>query len=171
MELQAILLKTTAVESGTNKNGEPWQKCYALLQTIEHYPKEVAIGFMNKLCTAIKQMPNGTLVKVKFDATSHEYNGRYYTEMNAWSLSNVAKDLMSKAEERQQSSGNSQMPQPQPIPTTVNQGYYGQQPAQQPSQQQPAPVQPQYAPAPQAAPAPQPQPQPQDPTSRDAFFR
>lgn len=121
MELQAVALKVTPIESGKNKNGEEWQKVTVLFETVEHYPKHVAISFMNKLCTSAARLAQGTLCRIKFDAESHEFNGRFYTELRAWSLTNVAQEALAKhqATEAQQTTAASiagqQPPQTNPI--------------------------------------------------------
>lgn len=136
MELQAVLLSTSTIESGTNKNGEPWQKTYAMFETMERYPKQVAISMMGKLCENITKTPKGTLCKIKFDAESREYNGRYYTELRAWSFSNVATDLMQRAQDKEASRQAAQ------ARIDAQAGQQQPQQPQQPQQQQQPPTQP-----------------------------
>ena len=86
MELIAVLIQKTKVESGTNTDGKEWQRCTAVFQTIEQYPKKVAIIFLNNMVPMICTKKVGTLYKVKLDAESRFFEGRWYTDLRAWKI-------------------------------------------------------------------------------------
>lgn len=86
MELIAVLKGTTATESGKNQNGQPWEKCNAILVTADNYQNEVAVVCLGNMVQKIHQFKPGDLLKVKMDARSNFYEGRYYTELRAWSI-------------------------------------------------------------------------------------
>lgn len=86
MELIAVLKSTTATESGTNQNGQPWEKCFAVLVTADNYQNEVAVVCLGNMVQKIRQFKPGDLLKIKMDARSNFYEGKYYTELRAWSI-------------------------------------------------------------------------------------
>lgn len=86
METTMILTNKTAVETNTDKNGKEWRKCIGVFETVEHYPKVVAVTFLNQMIPALQKYQRGQLVKVKMDAESRLYEGRYYTELRAWAI-------------------------------------------------------------------------------------
>lgn len=86
MEFVGIFVGKTNIESGRTDSGQDWQKTTAVFETIEQYPKKVAVSCINKMVVTASCCKKGTLYRVKLDADSHEYQGRYYTELRAWSI-------------------------------------------------------------------------------------
>lgn len=86
MELVAIYKGHTTIETGVSQNGQNWKRTTMLLQTIENRPREVAITCSFKMVDEIAKHAIGTALKVKCDADSHEYQGKYYTELRAWAI-------------------------------------------------------------------------------------
>lgn len=86
MEFVGIFVGKTNIEKGRTDSGQDWQKTTALFETIEQYPKKVAVSCINKMVLTASCCKKGTLYRVKLDADSHEYQGRYYTELRAWSI-------------------------------------------------------------------------------------
>lgn len=86
MELVAIYKGHTTIETGVSQNGQNWKRTTMLLQTIENRPREVAITCSFKMVDELTKYAPGTALKVKCDADSHEYQGKYYTELRAWAI-------------------------------------------------------------------------------------
>lgn len=102
MELTAILVQVTDQQQGTDKNGNAWKRKTAVFETVEHYPKRVAVTCMNKLCDIIGNFQIGNLLKIQLDAESRFFEGRYYTELRAWNIKNAVNLPTSVTEEAQQ---------------------------------------------------------------------
>jgi hypothetical protein len=85
MDLKGKVILSLPVVTGEGKNGQ-WRKQEFLIETGDQYPKKVLFGLMG---TKIDQNPYsvGQEVVVSFDAESREYNGRYFTNLNAWKVS------------------------------------------------------------------------------------
>ena len=84
MELQGKTVTVLDLVSGTSKAGNAYQKREFVIETAGQYPKKVCLQlFGDKVseCPAV-----GDEVKVSFDAESREYNGRWYTQLNAWKV-------------------------------------------------------------------------------------
>lgn len=84
MEITARVIAVLPIESGTSKSGNAWQKQSFVVETAEQYPKKMCFQlFGDKVsgCPAV-----GDEVKVLFDIDSHEYNGRWFTQLNAWKV-------------------------------------------------------------------------------------
>lgn len=86
MELVAIYKGHTTIETGVSQNGQNWKRTTMLLQTIENRPRTVAITCSFKMVDELAKHTPGTALKVKCDADSHEYQGKYYTELRAWAI-------------------------------------------------------------------------------------
>jgi single-strand DNA-binding protein len=50
------------------------------------YAKPVAFELMGKVLEKMKPLHKGDVVKVSFNIKSREYNGRSYTNLNAWNV-------------------------------------------------------------------------------------
>ena len=84
MELKGKVVQVLPLEGGTSKSGNAWQKREFVIQTAGQYPKKVCLQLFGE---RVNECPNeGDDVKVSFDAESREYNGRWYTQLNAWKV-------------------------------------------------------------------------------------
>lgn len=84
MEIQGKVVSVLAVESGTSKAGNPWQKQSFVIEVGERYPKKVCFQLFGEYvsdCPAV-----GEDVKVSFDIESREWNGKWFTQLNAWKV-------------------------------------------------------------------------------------
>jgi hypothetical protein len=85
MDLKGKIITVLPTVTGEGKNGQ-WKKLEFLIETGDQYPKKVVFALMG---AKIDQNPvtMGQEVVVSFDAESREYNGKYYTNLNAWKVS------------------------------------------------------------------------------------
>lgn len=86
MDFIAVLKSSTEIQSGISEQGNAWKRCTAIFETVENRPKTIAVNCMGNMVDIIKTKRPNTLLKVKLDAESHEYEGRWYTELRAWSI-------------------------------------------------------------------------------------
>ncbi len=84
MDLKGKVITILPMVTGEGKNG-PWKKLEFVIETQDQYPKKVMFGIMG---AKIDQNPViiGQEIVVSFDAESREYNGKYYTNLNAWKI-------------------------------------------------------------------------------------
>lgn len=86
MELTGRLIQVLQEQGGEGKNGK-WAKCDFVIETSnEKYPKKVCLTAWNELIGQVKSIPMETEIKVSFDISSREYNGRWYTDVKAWKI-------------------------------------------------------------------------------------
>lgn len=84
MELQGKCIVVLPIESGTSKSGNAWQKRNFVIETPGQYPKKVCMQLFGD---KVNECPNvGEEVKVSFDAESREWNGKWFTQLNAWKV-------------------------------------------------------------------------------------
>lgn len=87
MEISGTITKVLPIETGTSKAGNAFSRLTIVIQYDERYPKELALTFINKNADEYaSKLAVGQQCKFFFDATSREYNGRYYTEAVAWKV-------------------------------------------------------------------------------------
>ena len=88
MNLQGKIIQVIDEQSGESAKG-PWRKQEYVLETDGQYPKKVCFMAWNDKIDefAIKA---GHVVDVGIDLESREYNGRWYTDVKAWKVTNDA---------------------------------------------------------------------------------
>ena len=104
MEVTGKIIKKLPVMSGTSKSGNPWSKQEYVLETQEAYPKKIFFSFFGDRANQYP-LEEGQTVNLSFDIDSHEYNGRWFTNINGW-----------KAEVLPEGAAAPQPPMPQAAP-------------------------------------------------------
>lgn len=123
MELQARIIQSLGIQSGTSKSGKQWQKGEIIVETPGQYPKKVKLSNM-KEAQAFASLPVGYDCKFYVEVSSNEFNGRWYTEVNCYKWEFPQPVQTAPAQPYPQ--------QPQPVQQTYQQtAPYGQQPVQQ----------------------------------------
>ncbi len=91
LSLQGRLTKILPRMSGVSKSGKEWKKQTFVIELQDGaYTQEVAFDVMGERQGAdVTRFPIGSLINVKFDVRSHEYNGKYFTNINAWAIDAV----------------------------------------------------------------------------------
>ena len=86
MELTGKLIQVLEEQTGDGKNGK-WSKCDFVIEVAhDKYPKKVCITAWGDLIGTVKATPIDSELKVSFDISSREYNGRWYTDVKAWKV-------------------------------------------------------------------------------------
>lgn len=85
MEITARLIKKFSTEQVTEK----LQKRIIVVQTDGEYQKDIAFSLLNDKCSLVDSINMNEMVKVKFDISSREHNGKYYTEAKAFGVTKV----------------------------------------------------------------------------------
>lgn len=112
MEIQGRIIAVLPLREGTSSKGA-WQSQEYVVETHDQYPKKLVFNVfgadkINQF--AIKQ---GEELKVSFDIDAHEYNGRWFNNIRAWSVQRVSNV---SAQPTQTMVTNSQPVQQQAVP-------------------------------------------------------
>ena len=84
MEITGKVVAVLELVSGTSNAGNPWQKREFVIETPGQYPKKICLQLFGD---KVNECPNvGEEVKVSFDAESREWNGKWFTQLNAWKV-------------------------------------------------------------------------------------
>lgn len=86
MEITGKLKAILPMQTGEGKNGQ-WKKCEFVIETDGQYPKQICFALFKDKVELIERRQLGDVLTVKFDAESREYQGRYFTNLNAYSVS------------------------------------------------------------------------------------
>lgn len=84
MEIEGKIIQDLPLEEGISKAGNPWRKKGWVLETLGQYPRVVKFDvFGDRVSTLIFEV--GRSYAISLDAESREWNGRWYTDLRAFS--------------------------------------------------------------------------------------
>jgi len=88
MEVTGKITKVLDVQNGTSKEGKEWQKLIFTLETTEQYNNLYAFEVFGseKVETFNKFNKVGDDVKVDFNVSTNEWQGKYFTSLQAWKV-------------------------------------------------------------------------------------
>ncbi len=86
LDINGRIIQIMPTTTGTSKAGKEWVKQEFVIETQETYPKKICIGVMGDKTQELKKFTTGNEVKVSLNLESREYNGKWYTNVNAWKI-------------------------------------------------------------------------------------
>lgn len=86
MEIAGKIIAVLPEQGGTSKAGNEWKKQEYVLETHEQYPKKVCFQIFGSEKIAQAAIQAGEELTVSFDIESREYQGRWFTNINAWKV-------------------------------------------------------------------------------------
>ena len=115
MEIIGKAIAALPVKSGVSqRTGEQWQSREYVIETQEQYQKRICFEVFGTDKLKEFNIRNNDLIKVHFDITAREYNGKWYNTIRAWKVDHVNQDgSMAGATSNQVSASSPQAPAPQ----------------------------------------------------------
>ena len=93
MQITGKAIAALPVKSGVSqKTGEQWQSREYVIETQEQYPKKMWFEVFGTDKLKEFNIRNNDLIKVHFDITAREYNGKWYNSVRAWKVEHVNPD-------------------------------------------------------------------------------
>ncbi len=89
MEIQGILVKQIAMREGVSqRNGQPWKIAEYLVEVPGQYPRHIKFRVSDGQVGRLARFDSlvGKMVTVSFDIDAHEYEGKWFNEINAWGI-------------------------------------------------------------------------------------
>lgn len=88
MEIQGKVTNILPMRSGVSARGE-WKSQEFVITTEEQYPKMVYFQVFGEDRIISFALQLGEAVKVSFDISAHEYQGRFFNSINAWKVEKI----------------------------------------------------------------------------------
>ena len=83
------LVEILASKSGKSAKGNDWIAQEFVIETEEKYPKKICLQlFGEDKVTQLGSYKIGDVITVDFDIESRDYKGKWYTQCNAWRITN-----------------------------------------------------------------------------------
>ena len=93
MEIIGKAIAALPVKSGVSqRTGEQWQSREYVIETQEQYQKRICFEVFGTDKLKEFNIRNNDLIKVNFDITAREYNGKWYNSIRAWKVEHVNQD-------------------------------------------------------------------------------
>lgn len=89
MEVTGILVKKTGEREGvSSRNGMPWKIAEYLIEIPGQFPRHINFRVSDGQVGRLARFDSlvGKTVTVSFDIDAHEYEGRWFNELNAWGI-------------------------------------------------------------------------------------
>jgi hypothetical protein len=86
MEITGKIIAVLPEQGGVSKIGNEWKKQEYILETYDQYPKKVCFQLFGNDKIEQAAIQAGEDLTVSFDIDSREYNGRWFTSINAWKV-------------------------------------------------------------------------------------
>ena len=89
MEVTGILIKKTSEREGVSKqSGMPWKIAEYLIEMPGQFPRHINFRVSDGQVGRLARFDSliGKTVTVSFDIDAHEYEGRWFNELNAWGI-------------------------------------------------------------------------------------
>jgi hypothetical protein len=85
MQIKGIVKQVLPIVTGQGKNGQ-WSKLDFILETPGQYPKNVCISLWGQDLIDKYDLEPGITLTAHISLESREYNGRWYTQVNAFKI-------------------------------------------------------------------------------------
>ena len=93
MEIIGKAIAALPVKSGVSqRTGEQWQSREYVIETQEQYQKRICFEVFGTDKLKEFNIRNNDLIKVHFDISAREYNGKWYNSIRAWKVEHVNQD-------------------------------------------------------------------------------
>ena len=90
MEIIGKAIAALPVKSGVSqRTGEQWQSREYVIETQDQYPKKMCFEVFGTDKLKEFNIRNNDLIKVYFDISAREYNGKWYNSVRAWKVEHV----------------------------------------------------------------------------------
>jgi single-strand DNA-binding protein len=109
------------VKGETENKTATFQAREFVIEMAGQYPQMVKFQLTQDRCDALDNFNEGDSIKVKFDLRGREYNGKYFTNLNAWRLEKGG--AIQSAQPQQQAQPSAQ---PSPVNTPTPEPVAGQ---------------------------------------------
>ena len=120
MEIIGKAIAALPVKSGVSKKtGEQWQSREYVIETQEQFPKKMCFEVFGTDKLKEFNIRNNDLIKVHFDITAREYNGKWYNSIRAWKVEHVSQDGPVVGTTANQVSAPAQQAAPAPSPAAA----------------------------------------------------
>ncbi|MBQ3555601.1 MAG: DUF3127 domain-containing protein [Bacteroidales bacterium] len=103
MEVKGKVVTVLPQQSGTSQAGNQWKKQEFVIETHDQFPKKICLTLFGDRVDQYPIAQNDEIV-ASIDIESREYNGRWYTNVNAWKIEKATAEA-------------APAPQPAPVPS------------------------------------------------------
>ena len=90
LQVKGKIQQILKMESGISRAGNEWKKQEFVIETEEQFPRKVCFTLFNDKTSLLSGFNTGNEVEVSFNLESREFNGKWFTSVNAWKIERPA---------------------------------------------------------------------------------
>jgi hypothetical protein len=121
MEIRGRIVAVLPAQSGVSgRTGKPWKKQEYILETQERFPRKICFQIFGEERIDQSAIQEGEELTVHIDIDSQEYQGRWFTRINAWKVERGI--AVAAPAEQQRASSASGVPTSAPIDSGFDSG-------------------------------------------------
>lgn len=91
LKIKGRLIAVLPTVTGVSKAGKDWSKKDFVIETDEgQYSKKIAFTLFGDKTNAVDSVAVGTELEVSFNIDSREFDGKWYSNINAWLVKPIA---------------------------------------------------------------------------------
>lgn len=95
MDIEGTIVFDLPLQEGISKANKPWKKKEWVLETFGTYPKKVKFTVFGENRVNDLTFEIGKAYRISVDLESREYNGRWYTDVNAYAAAPLGESMPS----------------------------------------------------------------------------
>ena len=99
MNVIGKLIKKLDRETGVSKAGKSFEKQSILVEQNTEYNKEVVVCFFGDKIKSLRDIEEGSDVNVSVNLSSNEFNGKYFHNINGWSIAKLGQETVGETDE------------------------------------------------------------------------
>ena len=99
MNIIGKLVKKLERETGVSKAGKSFEKQSILVEQNAEYNKEVVVCFFGDKIKSLRDIEEGSDVNVSVNLSSREFNGKYYHNIDGWSIAKLGQETVGATDE------------------------------------------------------------------------
>lgn len=120
MEITGKIIAVLPKQSGTSqRTGSTWASQEYVIETHDQYPRKCCFRVFGEDKIANMNIQAGEELTVSFDIDAHEYNGRWFNNINAWKVDRVQAGAPVAAPQAQNADPFAQPAAPAPTATVA----------------------------------------------------
>lgn len=94
MDIIGTIIMDLPLQEGVSKSGNNWKKKEWVLETKDNFPKKVKFHVFGERRVAELNFEIGKTYRIGVDIESREFNGRWYTDVNALNATLLEEGMM-----------------------------------------------------------------------------
>ena len=110
MDIEGVIIMDLPLQEGVSRTGNNWKKKEWVLETFSSFPRKIKFTVFGERRIAEMPLELGKSYRINVELESREFNGRWYTDVNAMSATPIESGMMGGSMPAQSAQQSAAMP-------------------------------------------------------------